>query len=159
MLVDVILNKKYARSVISKIHKNHSETVARSIVKAVSWRILGTLDTVIIAYFVTGTIAQALSIGFIEWASKMILYFLHERAWNSFHWGKTLGKEKVGRSVVKAIGWRILGTLDTILIAYFVTGTITQALSIGFIEWASKMVLYFVHERSWNMFHWGKKCD
>ena len=43
------------------------------------------------------------------------------------------------------------------IIAYFVTGTITQAISIGFIEWGTKLVLYFYHERIWNKFQWGKK--
>ena len=66
-------------------------------------------------------------------------------------------KEKVSRSLLKAISWRLIGTIDTMIIAYFITGTISQAISIGFIEWGTKMVLYFFHERIWNRFQWGKK--
>jgi uncharacterized membrane protein len=66
-------------------------------------------------------------------------------------------KESISRSALKAISWRLVGTLDTILIAYLITGTISQALSIGFIEWGTKIVLYFFHERLWNRFQWGKK--
>ncbi|MDA0200279.1 MAG: DUF2061 domain-containing protein [Bacteroidetes bacterium] len=65
-------------------------------------------------------------------------------------------KESISRSALKAISWRLVGTLDTIVIAYFITGTITQALSIGFIEWGTKIVLYFFHERLWNRLQWGK---
>lgn len=64
--------------------------------------------------------------------------------------------ESVSRSVVKAISWRILGTIDTMLIAYFISGQWKLALSIGLIEWFSKMILYIVHERIWNRISWGK---
>jgi uncharacterized membrane protein len=57
---------------------NHYEggaTKRRSIVKAFTWRAIGTLDTVIISYFLTGQIKTAISIGGIEIFTKMILYF------------------------------------------------------------------------------------
>jgi uncharacterized membrane protein len=68
-----------------------------------------------------------------------------------------IGEERISRSIVKAISWRLIGTLDTIIIAYFITNTFQQALTIGFIEWVSKMILYFIHERVWNQILWGKK--
>lgn len=52
-----------------------------SVLKAVSWRIVGTIDTMIISYILTGDIKVALGIGSIEVVSKMVLYYLHERAW------------------------------------------------------------------------------
>jgi uncharacterized membrane protein len=61
------------------------------------------------------------------------------------------------RSVLKAISWRILGTLDTITISYFLTGQIKTALSIGGLEVFTKMILYFFHERIWNLISWGKR--
>lgn len=68
-----------------------------------------------------------------------------------------VGEERISRSIVKAISWRLIGTLDTIIIAYFITNTLQQALTIGLIEWVSKMILYFIHERVWNQILWGKK--
>lgn len=65
-----------------------SDHPKRSIAKSISWRILGTLDTVLIAWVVTGTLSVAFSIGLIEWITKMVLYFVHERIWNSISWGK-----------------------------------------------------------------------
>jgi uncharacterized membrane protein len=66
----------------------NSEKATRSIVKAISWRMVGTIDTVLISWLVTGKIALALSIGLIEVVTKMLLYFFHERAWNLIKWGK-----------------------------------------------------------------------
>lgn len=65
-----------------------SETPSRSIVKSISWRILGTLDTFLISWVITGKTSIALSIGGIELFTKMLLYFFHERIWNSIKWGK-----------------------------------------------------------------------
>ncbi|AXO81221.1 DUF2061 domain-containing protein [Olleya aquimaris] len=65
-------------------------------------------------------------------------------------------QEKIKRSLLKTISWRIIGTLDTVLISYLITGTLKMAISIGGIELVSKMVLYFFHERAWNKIKWGK---
>lgn len=64
------------------------ENIKRSIVKTISWRVVGTLATVTISYLITGTLALAFSIGGIELVSKMVLYFFHERAWTNIKWGK-----------------------------------------------------------------------
>jgi uncharacterized membrane protein len=53
----------------------------RSILKAVSWRIVGTVDTMVIAYFWTGEMGKALVIGATEVLTKIGLYYLHERLW------------------------------------------------------------------------------
>lgn len=52
-----------------------------SLYKTISWRIIGTIDTMIISYIMTGKLDVAMSIGGIEVVSKMILYYAHERAW------------------------------------------------------------------------------
>jgi uncharacterized membrane protein len=65
-----------------------SEKPLRSIAKALSWRLVGTLDTLIVSYVLTGKIALAASIASIDFITKLILYFFHERAWNKVKWGK-----------------------------------------------------------------------
>lgn len=52
-----------------------------SLLKTISWRIIGTLDTMFISYLLTGDLKVAMSIGGIEVVSKMVLYYFHERAW------------------------------------------------------------------------------
>lgn len=68
----------------------------------------------------------------------------------------TLAKERNTRSIAKAISWRIVGTVDTIIISYVITGTLMLALSIGAVETVTKIALYFFHERVWNVIPWGK---
>ena len=57
------------------------QTHKKTLLKTISWRLIGTLDTMLITYFVTGSIAIGLSIGGIDVFSKLILYYLHERIW------------------------------------------------------------------------------
>ncbi|TPN86337.1 DUF2061 domain-containing protein [Aquimarina algicola] len=65
-----------------------SEKPIRSIAKAVSWRVIGTLDTLIVSYILTGELVLATSIASVDFITKMILYFFHERIWNRIKWGR-----------------------------------------------------------------------
>ncbi len=69
---------------------------------------------------------------------------------------KIVSKEGWSRSLLKSISWRIIGTLDTIIISYLITGKLTLAFSIGIIEVITKTIFYIIHERMWNKITWGK---
>lgn len=56
----------------------------RHIAKTLSWRIIGTLDTFLLSWFITGSMKMGATIGGVEVITKMILYFFHERAWYKF---------------------------------------------------------------------------
>jgi uncharacterized membrane protein len=58
------------------------EPHSRSIAKAVSWRITGSLDTLILGLVFTGSLKRAGSIASAEMVTKVALYYLHERVWN-----------------------------------------------------------------------------
>lgn len=64
----------------------------RSLVKAVSWRLTGSIDTMIIAFLITGRIKWALSISGVELFTKVFLYYVHERVWNKIPFGKIKGE-------------------------------------------------------------------
>jgi len=53
------------------------------------------------------------------------------------------------RHILKTISWRVVGTLDTIFLSGFITGSWKLGLTIGGIEVITKMVLYYTHERIW----------
>ena len=59
----------------------------RSLIKTVTWRTIGTLDTILIAFIWTGDIKAGAAIGVTELFTKMFLYYLHERAWSRSDWG------------------------------------------------------------------------
>jgi len=65
------------------------ENAYRSLVKTISWRLLGTMDTMIVSFLVTGSLVMAASIGSVELFTKMLLYYFHERAWNVIRFGRT----------------------------------------------------------------------
>ncbi|WP_299556984.1 DUF2061 domain-containing protein [Seonamhaeicola sp.] len=64
--------------------------------------------------------------------------------------------EKPIRSVAKALSWRVVGTLDTLVVSYILTGKISLAASIASVDFVTKLILYFFHERVWNVIKWGK---
>ncbi len=66
------------------------DTHSRSFAKALSWRVTGTIDTLIISLVVTGSIKLAAAIGVTEVFTKSMLYYLHERAWLRIPYGRRL---------------------------------------------------------------------
>jgi len=60
----------------------------RSLVKTLTWRIIASTDTFLIAYFFTDSAAIGASIAGVEVITKMILYYFHERGWNNITWGR-----------------------------------------------------------------------
>ena len=65
-----------------------AETHTRSVLKAISWRTMGTLDTFAISWFMTGRVEIAGSIAALEVATKIAWYYLHERVWAAIPWGR-----------------------------------------------------------------------
>ena len=61
------------------------------------------------------------------------------------------------RSILKAVSWRIVGTLDTMALGWIVTGNPVMGLKIGALELCTKFVLYYFHERIWVKSMWGTK--
>lgn len=59
------------------------------------------------------------------------------------------------RHLAKTLTWRCVATLDTILISWLITGSFKIGASIGLFEIASKMFLYYGHERAWYRIPWG----
>jgi len=65
-----------------------TETHARSLAKAVSWRATGSLDTFLIAFVITGSPKLAGSVAVTEILTKILIYYVHERIWAWVRWGK-----------------------------------------------------------------------
>ncbi|WP_034062716.1 DUF2061 domain-containing protein [Lacinutrix jangbogonensis] len=128
----------------------------RHIAKTITWRIVGTIDTVILSWIISGDPFTGLKIGLAEVATKMVLYYLHERAWFKINLTKDGVKlESRKRHIAKTITWRFIGTLDTMLLAWFISGNPLTGLKIGFAEVVTKMILYYFHERLWYKINYG----
>ena len=124
----------------------------RHIAKTITWRVIGTLDTLIISWIITGKLATGLKIGIAELLTKMILYYAHERIW-------FLSKnfKSNDRHIIKSFTWRFVGTIDTILLGWLFSGNPFTGLKIGLVEVMSKLILYYLHEKLWYKFDFGLK--
>jgi uncharacterized membrane protein len=65
-----------------------NDTPVRSLTKAVTWRVTGTIDTFLISWLITGELLLASGIAFTEIMTKICLFWLHERVWNRVGWGR-----------------------------------------------------------------------
>ena len=65
-----------------------NESVTRSLLKSITYRIAGSLSTFIIALSLTGELELAIGISLFELVSKIVLYWAHERIWNNISYGK-----------------------------------------------------------------------
>lgn len=122
----------------------------RHLAKTVTWRIVGTLDTVLLSWIIAGNPFTGLKIGISEVITKMVLYYFHERVW--FNIGIRDSKK---RHLIKTVTWRIIGTMDTVLLAWIITGSSLVGFKIGLAEVISKMALYYAHERVWYRLNYG----
>jgi uncharacterized membrane protein len=124
----------------------------RALAKAVTWRIVGTLDTFGWSWLITGQPVQAGAIASLETFTKIFLFYLHERAWRLLPWAPDAHL----RSLLKAVSWRALGSFDTFLLSLLVTGNARHAASIAGVEVLTKIFLYYLHERAWRRVPWGR---
>ncbi len=132
-----------------KSHKRH-------VAKAITWRIVGTLDTIVLAWMISGNPFTGLQIGLAEVITKMLLYYFHERLWFKGQFSVPSGKwNSRRRHIAKTISWRMVGTLDTMFLAWIITGNPLTGLKIGLAEVVTKMLLYYFHERAWYRFDFG----
>jgi uncharacterized membrane protein len=128
----------------------------RSFVKGISWRIIGTIDTFILSYFIIGSLSIASLTAITEVLTKILLYFLHERIWNLFSWGRHKNKPAHIRSLAKGVSWRFFGSMDTIIISFIYSGNPLGSLKLGASELLTKIALFYIHERVWALVKWGR---
>lgn len=100
-MLDILLNQPEAKPCAKGILRvsDRADKPVKSFMKSISWRLVGTLDTIVISYFITGKVTIAISIGSIEVFTKTILYYFHERLWAHIHkirlkiWKRTNDKQ------------------------------------------------------------------
>ena len=147
----------------------------RSLAKAISWRVIGTLDTLLLSFLILMFLSPLLGmeersaaqnaetatyIAVTEVLTKLVLYYAHEQIWARTLWGVSTSRdgkrrETTRRSGTKTATWRVTASLDTMALGLIFTGNLGTAVSIGMFEVATKLVLYYLHERVWTRIRWG----
>ena len=125
-------------------------TIKRHITKSISWRIIGTIDTFLLSYILTGSLSFGLGISGIDFFSKLFLYYFHERIWF-----KSKIKNANKRHLFKTFSWRTVGSLTTLIVTWIVTGNPLTGFKIGILETLTKMILYYLHEKMWYRLNFG----
>lgn len=135
------------------------ESHLRSILKGISWRIVATVDTILVVLLVTCLMGNcslefAFSIAFIEFFLKLAVYYFHERIWQrALRDGKVTQRE----TLYKSISWRLIATAMTFIISGTILDSFGEvALYIAIIELFTKFVFYYLHERIWLKLPLGK---
>mgnify|MGYP001174652034 FL=1 len=64
--------------------------------------------------------------------------------------------DTIVRSLVKTISWRLTGSLCTFLISFIILGDITTSSTIALIQLIFNTIMFYIHERIWNIIKWGK---
>lgn len=72
----------------------------RHLAKTITWRIIGTMDTVLVAWLISGNPMTGFKIGATEVITKMVLYYFHERIWYKVNFGLERRKEKVAKNII-----------------------------------------------------------
>ena len=142
--------------------KKFNEKYLRSLAKVVTMRIIFTFVHITNTFIVTGSLITGLKVAGLAFFINPILYWLHERVWNWWQWGRYVDdirkfKEGNWRSLSKDITWRIVITGSNFFLPYFVTGSLKYGLTIMSLATLVNMVIYFCHERIWNLFKWGRE--
>ncbi len=125
----------------------------RHIAKTFTWRAVGTMDTILLSWLVSGDLKVGAAIGGAEVFSKLLLYYLHERLWYKTSFLKSASSKL--RHAIKTVSWRIVGTIDTMMMGWIVSGNPMTGLKIGGLELITKMGLYYLHERVWYRSDYG----
>lgn len=134
----------------------------RHIAKALTWRVVASGTTFLLAYFFfrddPNAGEKATIVALVEGGLKLLFYYLHERFWFQF---EAMNARK--RHLVKSITWRAIASLTTFVVAMIVfreDPNVTQKASIVVvIEVFAKMLIYYVHEELWYRSNFGLDPD
>ena len=132
------------------------ETRVRTLIKAFSYR------TVVAISIFLASVALGYSAGFgltfvvMSYTVGFISFYVQERIWELFKWGKDGLKDTKIRSVAKTITWRIWSFIVLFLLGYLLGLKSSDA-----VEWAVVtnilfIVVHYVHERVWNLTDWRR---
>merc|ERR1712039_82031 len=121
------------------------------------WRVVAGSVTFITSLRFSGSTAAALSIVGSDFLSKAFTMFIGERLMNKSPAGRKSGADGAGRSLMKALIWRLFAICNTLSMAIFIAKDLSIASKIAGSDAIFKTNLMFVYERLWAKIEWGKE--
>lgn len=136
-----------------------SESARRSAIKAMLWRFIAGSVTLFTSLRFSGSLKVALSIVGSDFFSKALTMFIGERLMNKSSAGRDKGADDVGRSLVKALTWRLFAICNTLAAGLLISKDLSVASKIAGSDAIFKTALMFVYERVWARIEWGKEYE
>ena len=136
---------------------NFSETTQRSLVKSMMWRVIAGSVTFFTSLRFSGNISTALSIVGSDFFSKAATMFFGERLMNKSQAGRKGGADDLGRSLAKALLWRLFAIANTLTMSMLIAKDLSMASKIAGSDAIFKTGLMFGYERVWSKIDWGKE--
>jgi uncharacterized membrane protein len=152
----VLKHLKRAKLDVIPVERTFTETAIRSAVKAMLWRIIAGSITFATALQFSKALSTALTIVGSDFFSKSFTMFIGERLMNKSKIGRKDGADNVGRSLAKALLWRLFAVNNTLFAAIFISEDLSIASKISGSDAIIKTTLMFLYERSWAKVEWGK---
>jgi len=141
----------------NELPNSFSETTARSLVKSMAWRVIAGGVTFLTSLRFSGSISTALSIVGSDFFSKALTMFIGERIMNKSQAGRKKGADDIGRSLAKALLWRVFAICNTLSMSYMIAKNFKMASKIAGSDAFFKTGLMFAYERVWAKIEWGKE--
>jgi uncharacterized membrane protein len=136
-----------------------TETTTRSALKSFVWRLIAGSVTFVTSMRFSGSIATSLSIVGSDFFSKAFTMFIGERLMNKSKAGRASGSDAAGRSLAKALIWRVFAICNTLTMAVFIAKDLSIASKIAGSDAIFKTALMYFYERAWAGIEWGKEYD
>jgi len=136
---------------------NFSETTVRSAIKSMMWRVIAGSVTFVTSLKFSGSIGTAFRIVGSDFFSKALTMFIGERLMNKSQAGRQTGADSTGRSIVKALVWRLFAICNTLTVSFFFSKDLSMASKIAGSDAIFKTALMVFYERVWAKIEWGKE--
>lgn len=140
----------------NNIHKMFTESKRRSAAKALIWRIMACSITFMTTLKFSQDIGSAAKVVGSTFVPKVLAIFFGERLMNKNTFGREGGADSVGRSVAKAMIWRLLAICNTLTVCFFFTKDFSTASKVAGSDALFKSFLMVAYERVWTKIEWGK---
>ncbi|CAM9623028.1 unnamed protein product [Discosporangium mesarthrocarpum] len=137
----------------------YGETTARSVVKALTWRVTAAVVTLVSGIVFSGSMKTAMSIVGSDFITKSGFMFVGERVWNKVKWGQGAKGDSNQRSLAKAVLWRVFAAANTLFCGAILAKDLSVASKIAGSDTFFKTGLFFFNERIWNQIKWGKTYE
>ncbi len=135
------------------------DSQVRSLVKAFSYRTVVAVSIFLAALAMNYSAGFGLTFVVLSYTLGFASFWVQERVWNRFQWGRVDGSDLQRRSILKTVTWRAWSFL-VLAAAGAIMGLSTESA----VEWSIVtnilfVVIHYLHERVWNVIIWGKQVS